>query len=50
MLLCRKCGGRMMVDDTYSGANSYEVSCIMCGTRKIISKEKNAFGRWLRGL
>ena len=48
MIFCKKCGGRMMVDDTYSGERAYEVYCLMCGHRKSAHKEKNAFGRWLK--
>lgn len=49
MIFCKKCGGRVMVDDTYSGDRSFEVYCIMCGLRKSVHKENNAFGRWLNG-
>jgi len=49
MLTCRKCGGRVMCDDTYTGERAFELACILCGFRVSVHKEKNAFGRWLNG-
>lgn len=48
MLLCRKCKGRVMCDDTYTGERAFELACIMCGFRVTVKKD-SVFGRWLNG-
>jgi len=47
ILNCKKCGGRVFVDTTYTGESTFEVYCILCGHRKSVHRLRNPFGRWL---
>jgi hypothetical protein len=44
---CKKCGGRMFVDRTFSDNNRLEVYCSLCGKRVYASRFDNAFGAWI---
>jgi ribosomal protein S27E len=46
MIKCNKCRGRMFLDVVFSEYSHYELFCIRCGKRPMISKE-SGFGRWL---
>lgn len=43
---CVKCTGKMFLDRTFSDNKNFELYCMMCGTRKFISKT-GRFGQWL---
>lgn len=47
MLTCKKCGGRVFIDRTYSQGSNIELSCLHCGKGWMLNKEKNALARWL---
>jgi hypothetical protein len=46
-MFCRKCAGRVFVDQVFSENNHTELFCIQCGKRWMVSKDKGAFGAWL---
>jgi hypothetical protein len=47
MLSCSKCGGRVLIDRTYSQGSHLELSCINCGKGWMLNKEKSSLARWL---
>lgn len=47
MLTCRKCGGRVFVDRTYSQGSHLELGCLMCGKGWMLNKEKSVLAKWL---
>jgi hypothetical protein len=44
---CSKCGGRMLIDRTYSTDRMFDVYCMSCGKRVFVNRETTAFGKWL---
>lgn len=45
-MICEKCQGRMFVDRTFTENRNYEVFCIICGSRKFVSKNTE-LGKWI---
>lgn len=45
-LTCKKCKGRVFLDDVFSENSHLEFFCIRCGKRPMINKESE-YGRWL---
>lgn len=50
MLWCKKCGGRIFVDRTYSQGTHVELGCLQCGKGWMLNKEKSALARWIARL
>lgn len=46
-MFCKKCSGRVFVDQVFSENNHQELFCIRCGKRWMIDKTKGVFGAWL---
>lgn len=46
-MFCKKCKGRVFLDQVFSENNHQELFCVRCGKRWMISKDKGAFGAWL---
>lgn len=43
---CKKCGGRVCVDRTFTDGRRVELACLICGKRTFVPRE-NPFGSWL---
>jgi hypothetical protein len=43
---CKKCGGRVCVDRTFTDGRRIELACLLCGKRTFVPQE-NTFGVWL---
>jgi hypothetical protein len=46
-MYCKRCAGRVFLDQVFSEHSHVELFCIQCGKRWMIDKTKGAFGAWL---
>lgn len=46
-MFCKKCNGRVLLDQAFSENNHSELFCLRCGKRWMVDKTKGAFGAWL---
>lgn len=44
---CKKCSGRVFVDRLLSEKSHVELSCLLCGKRWMVPKEKNALAKYI---
>jgi hypothetical protein len=44
---CKKCRGRVFVDRLLSEKSHVELSCLLCGKRWMIPKDKNPLARFV---